>query len=203
MLVTLTGAGGTGKTTILKSMEELGWTVVPSVTRSVTVDKWGLETEDAQKALTPEQLWALQRDISDAHEASLQEAMEESKQGKNVIADRSSLDHLCYALFKSNGAMAEDGSEFFALETRVRKSLRGVDLLVYCPTGLFTPEPDGHRTANENERQMLDTLIRGYLHRWKGQFNLMTMSIKDPDLRIKHLVSTIQQVKHPNREINA
>ncbi len=183
-----TGAGGTGKTTLAKKVAEASdILLVPSVSRIVQAE-FGITEEDQQKTMNPELRWEMQQEISRRQAEDLSKAMDAGA----CITDRSPLDHLCYAVLKSREWMSPDTLRFF--ENRALRLLQRSLLVVYFPIDVFTPEPDGFRTGDEVERTTQDTLIRGYLDRWRGLFNLMRMTVDGSRLRATHLQAQIQHL---------
>ncbi len=168
------GAGGTGKTGLAERMAEAwGIPMVPSVARQVQAE-FGVQIEDDQRAMAPGRRWDMQQEISSRQATVLEDA---AKAGA-YISDRSPLDHLCYALLKSRELMTEQSLCFF--EERTLRILQSTLLVVYFPTRLFLPPSDGFRTSDQVEREIHDTLVRGYLHRWRGEFTILPMTVCEP-----------------------
>lgn len=183
-----TGAGGTGKTTLAERIaRDSDIPMVRSVSRAVQAE-FGITTEDEQREMAEARRWGMQVEISRRQAEDLSKALDAGA----CITDRSPLDHLCYALLKSRLAFTERELLFF--EDRALRLLQRSLLVVYFPTDVFRPEPDGFRTADEVERTTQDTLIRGYLDRWRGLFNLMRMTVDGPELRARHLQAQLQHL---------
>lgn len=183
-----TGAGGAGKTTLAGRVAgDSDIPTVQSVSRAVQAE-FGVCVEDDQWALTDARRWEMQQEISRRQAADLSKALDAGA----CITDRSPLDHLCYALLKSRPEFTEGQLRFF--EDRALRLLQRSLLVVYFPVDVFKPEGDGFRTADEVERKTQDTLIRGYLDRWRGLFNLMRMTVDGPELRARHLQAQIQHL---------
>ena len=178
-LILFTGAGGTGKTTLMKVLaEKLDLPIVGSVVRE-TVKKFGVHTEDQQRNLSPEKAWEMQLAIHDAMEDSLVTA---AKAGP-YITDRSMLDPLAYALWKDVEFV---GDSLPMMEMKAFAHLKAADLVIYCPVGVFDPPPDGHRTTNEAERVLTDTIIAGYLRKFGAHVTVLNMTAAKPEVRLNH-----------------
>ncbi len=189
MRVEFCGAGGTGKTTIAEAfVKKFDCKKLGSVAREVQKE-FGLACEDGQKLLSPERLWELQQAITTRHNELIQMTRDEDVP---YVSDRSMLDHVGYTVLK-NRSIALDQLEW--MENLALESLKGVSLLIHFPTRVFPqPEPDGFRTANVMERECFDAIVRGYLHRWRGQFNFMSLPVEGSDKRMRHITAMLTRL---------
>jgi len=203
-LITLCGAGGTGKTTTSDGfmMTEAGLEFVapPSASRKVA-KRWGLESEDEQAELNLKEFDKLQREITQTWVDDINTLLAE---GKKVISDRSAIDHMAYTHLKwaqrrhlglDRGTWEEQGGESIAadlfkwIEGVAARELAKVDILGFFPAGLFEPPAEEFRTQSETERRAVDILMRGLIWKFKKEipFPLAEFYTPSADTRIAHL----------------
>jgi len=185
MKIGCAGAGGTGKTTVLKLLaKSLHEPVLPSVVRGV-FKEFGIKSEDDQLGKDSEFLWTLQRVI-------LERKLERDLVTPEFVCDRTPLDHWVYCLFRCNAHLS--GTEEFAYwENEIRDALRGYDVIFYFPTGLFTPGDDGMRVQSAAYHAMIDSMLRGYLERWRVPY--FPMNFEGPPLRADVMMSEITRLR--------
>lgn len=189
MKIALTGAGGTGKTTLATHIAEK-WKIpyVGSVSRHVFKDL-GILNEDAQKAMDDTALLALQHAIYKKRNESVTEH-------QAFVTDRLGLDNYVYALRRCGKAMTEDVRQEW--ETAMVKDLYRFDLVFYCPTGLFKTADDGVRVTDISHQHLIDTAIYGLLckhafDRMAGHVYVVNMA--DLDRRKRYVDSLCSDVK--------
>ena len=148
------GTGGTGKTTLAKALAEvLNLDFRPSVVREVFAEfGW---TEANQRKATPEENWRLQREIFE------RKIFQDQRFGKDVIMDRTPIDHLAYCLFRCEEAL--DEQLLRDLEAQAAEEVQKYDLIIYHPIPSWKPKDDGMRENSFAYRTIIDKLIVGYL----------------------------------------
>lgn len=199
-LITLCGAGGTGKTTTSEGFMQtkVGRTfeTVPSAARKVC-KRWGITTEDEQAELSSVEFSQFQNQVTNTWVDDVNAIL---AQDKRVISDRSMIDHLAYSTMKwaqrrhlgmDRGIWSEDVA-LDCMETIERladRELPKADILGFFPHGAFVPPADGHRTQSEVERKAVDLIMRGLIWKYKSQFALplAEFQVVDPVTRVKHL----------------
>lgn len=152
----MTGAGGTGKTTLAELISaKYDIPFLGSVSRGVFSSR--SLTEVDQLSMTPVQQLELQKAIFAA-------VIEQREKSDYFVADRTFLDHMCYMLYRSGNQISDSYMEVVKRETL--RDLRSYDLLIYCPTGMFTPPDDGFRQSGAAYSTAIDLIIRGALDYW-------------------------------------
>jgi predicted ATPase len=155
MKVGFIGVGGTGKSSTIELLRDLGIPVLESVSRAV-FKEWGWKEKD-QRDAEPEVLLSFQRAIFDRKIAQ--------EQGMpSFLSDRTLLDHLSYCFFRAGSALTEQqAKEMIAI---TEESLRQYDLLFFFSYGLFNPPDDGVREHHYVSSILIDSIMRGLLHRF-------------------------------------
>lgn len=155
MLVGFTGAGATGKSTVLDAIRGLPGCppILTSVSRRVFAER-GLRTESDQDDLSPTERWELQSQIFEEQwrlEASL----------TSYVTERTSLCRLAYTVFRNGTHMSDD--QWKTLATRVEADMRKYDALFYFPIAPFNMTDDGFRQGGRPYNWCLDAMIRTFL----------------------------------------
>jgi len=149
------GAGGTGKTTLAKALADvLNIDYRPSVVRE-TFAEFGW-TEENQRKASPAQCWVLQEKIFQ------RKVYQDKYYGKNMVFDRTPVDHLAYCLYRCELALSE--GVLRGLEAVTKETTLEYDLVIYHPIPEWKAEPDGMREDEYPYRRIIDTIIVGYLH---------------------------------------
>jgi len=155
MKIGFIGTGGTGKTSTIKQLGDLGLPVLESVSRAV-FKEWGWKEEDQREA-TPEQVWKFQKTIFD-RKLLQEEGLDD------FLSDRTLLDHLTYCFLRAGRGVAERaGKEMLAL---TKNNLTTYDFLFFFPNGLFDPGDDGMREQDYVYGVLADATMRGLLNRF-------------------------------------
>ncbi len=160
MKIAFCGAGGTGKTTLAELIQTQylpDHPLLESASRSVFKAK-GL-TEEAEKAMTPAELWALQLEIFYTKIAR--------DTCSAFIADRTILDHWAYCLVQAHHGMTRKDARRWE-EFTLKWMSEAYDHVVYCPIEKFWngEDPSGIRSAHYPYQILVDAVIRSYLERW-------------------------------------
>lgn len=168
MKIGFIGTGGTGKTSTIQQLGDLGLPLLESVSRAV-FKEWGWKEEDQRKA-TPEQVWQFQKTIFDRK--LLQE-----KGLENFLSDRTLLDHLTYCFLRAGRGVAEPAArEMLAL---TKNNLTTYDFLFFFPNGLFDPGDDGMREQDYVYGVLADATMRGLLNRFGQSYLTVPMGTVD------------------------
>jgi len=151
------GAGGVGKTsTALSLCEKLAdYEFLPSVSRAVFARR-GVESEEAQLNMTPQERWELQRDIQMSH---LNESLKLS--GQKRIADRTQMDQFAYALQYCHEVLT--ARDLADLMDFVDAAISQYRLVFYFPLTTFPGQTDGMRTSSFGSRMLFDRTLRGII----------------------------------------
>lgn len=154
MKVAFTGAGGTGKTTLAQyAADTWGLTYLTNTARNVMKAK-GIANEAAQKDMTDAALLDLQFEIF--------QSFKELRATEPVfVSDRLLLDNYVYALRRCGAAMSEQLRHEW--EQAAIEDIYKMDLVFYCPAGLFPLKADGVRQVEVAHQYLIDSAIYGLL----------------------------------------
>jgi len=188
MKIAFTGAGGTGKTTLAEQVsKKWGVPFLTNVAREVMKQK-GIENETAQNDMTPEALLDLQYVIF--------LALKERRASEPAfVTDRLLLDNYVYALRRCGRAMGEDLRQEW--EQAAIEDLYRMDLVFYCPAGLFPLKADGMRQADVAHQYLVDSSIYGLLckHAFDRQCgHVYVVNMADPQRRQAYVDALISEV---------
>jgi predicted ATPase len=154
MKIAFTGAGGTGKTTMAKYVSETwGIPYVGSVAREVAADM-GIENESAQAEMSEQALFEYQHAIYLRRQAKIAKY-------PHFVTDRLALDNYVYALRRCGKALTEEVRKEW--QEGIEADLYGMDLVFYCPAGMFSLVDDGMRQTDVAHAHLIDNAIYGLL----------------------------------------
>jgi nicotinamide riboside kinase len=154
MKVALTGAQGTGKTTMAKYIaEKWGIPYIGSVARE-TMKAMGYTSEYDFNHLSEGALLEFQQALITNRRAKL-------KGLASYVTDRLELDQYVYSLRRCGAALTE--AQRSQWEDEAVQELYAMDLVLHTPAGLFPVEEDGIRQADVAHQFLLDAAIYGLL----------------------------------------
>lgn len=183
MRIGMTGAGGTGKTTVLNILTERypDIPVLPSPIRSVYA-RWGINEEDQEKMSFEEKL-KLQEDIYQTRFAT------EDEYGHSFISDRTVLDHFCYQQIRCYAAMTQEMLD--QKRKQIKQNMKKYDLICYFPI-TFTPQGDDIRYGNPVYQNMIDNFIFGEIN--KLGLSVLTVKAGSPEDRADYIAKFIDAI---------
>lgn len=173
-LVCMTGAGGTGKTTVLKALKSL----VPrieehgSIVREFYASR-GLTNEREFHRMTAAERRDFQLDLFDYYVESLESAVKNAK-SPVVVCDRSVFDHYAYTLYGTREQLNEDGLDRLEWGVARFKALNpDVYYFPYPAPWSYTLETeDGFRAVEPAKDLIIDAVIFRQLNKhvivWSG-----------------------------------
>lgn len=188
MLITVSGAQGQGKSTVLSALSERGHLIVPNKTaRSILAD-WGKTLEEvySDKPLTV-----------DFHEAILERHAAMCKPYKDssevAFIERSYADIFSYALavlgpFNTYSAWLND---FYA---RCAKQQGDFAAVIYLAGREYVPEADGVRSTNIHFSELVDASIKKYLKQFSDRtlsHRVFEVSSDDTGVRVEKIESIV------------
>lgn len=183
MKIGFTGAGGTGKTTVLNVIAERfpDVPILGSPIRDV-YKRWGISEIDQEKMSFDEKL-KLQEDIYQTRYAK------EIEYGNHFISDRTILDHYCYQQIRCYDAM--DQEMFDQKTSEIKENLLSYDLIFYFPI-TFKQSGDDVRYANPVFQNMIDNFIIASLIKMK--IPNLVVPFGTPEQRADYIATQIDSI---------
>lgn len=189
MLITISGAQGQGKTTVLNALAELGYTVIPKKTsRSILAD-WGMSLHDVNKShsLT----YKFQEEIIERQYRKDSTLLNSSEM---YFSERSYADIFSYAL-NILGAFNEYDVWMNDYYRRCKEYQQAYDCVIYLSGRQFyTPEDDGVRSINKYFAKMMDLTIRNFVAEFDNG-NVVYVDDSDHNNRVTKILKRLEQLK--------
>lgn len=181
MKIGFCGAGGTGKSTTAKMLQEAtGYPLRISPSRAVFA-LHGCTTEDQQALLSPEGRYDIQREIFARISAQVQE-------NGDGIFERTPIDNFFYLLFRCHDIATEH--DIRTMHQSMVRNMLTFDLIVFFPLYDWKPKADGMRTQSLAARMLTDMGIGDLIKRCGISPAIMPNT--SPDDRLTLLRSLIQ-----------
>lgn len=150
------GVGGTGKTTTVGLLRDLGLPYLASPARKI-IAAAGL-TEKSFSTMTPEEMVRLQKLIFDAK-------LRQEVEAESFITDRTLLDQVCYGLLRGREAWSE--STLKMQEALLKENMQQYVALFYFPMEAFRKADDDFRDTSYAMVLAFDAMLRGFLGKLK------------------------------------
>ena len=161
------GTGGTGKTKLaMATADALDLQYRPSVVREV-FGEFGWSEVD-QRSATPEFCWRLQKEMFD------RKLYQDKYYGKDVVFDRTPIDHLTYCIYRCEEAL--DEKTLKEIEELARVETLKYDVVIYHPIPSWTGQADGLRENQYPYRAVIDAIMLGYLNRFEIPYIMPPMA---------------------------
>lgn len=189
MLITISGAQGQGKTTVLNALAELGYTVIPKKTsRSILAD-WGMSLHDVNKShsLT----YNFQEEIIERQYRKDSALLNSSE---IYFSERSYADIFSYAL-NILGAFNEYDVWMNDYYRRCKEYQQAYDCVIYLSgREFYTPEDDGVRSINKQFAKMMDLTIRNFVTDFDNG-NVVYIDTPSYDERIEAVLTSLKRLQ--------
>lgn len=141
--VGLAGAGGVGKSTLMRLFEAEGYALMPSISRQYYAER-GLKSEQEYLNLSAESKKDFQRGMLNFYMESF-DAFRMRHMEENIIADRTVFDHFAYNIYSNPGMYTLQ--EFEDLRATIKEYAENVYThIFYIPY----PQPWMHHTSIED-----------------------------------------------------
>jgi len=162
MRVGFTGAQGTGKTTLLRRIEnsDLGFTVVPSTAREAV--KAGFKVNREADRLS--QL------VTTVSRVALEDNLYRTT--RRTVGDRTPLDSLAYTAYQANFVWDATESPFYwdISAGLVQEHMFKYDHIFYFPP-YFAPKKDGVRDGDAAYQKVIDGIIKAFLDSYQLSYH--------------------------------
>lgn len=156
MLVTVSGAQGCGKSTILQQLEGLGYPVVQRKTSRSILSDWGKTLDEIND--DPELSKLFQDEILTR---KIQDEKDAVESDRICFTERTYMDLFVYALINL-GKFNEHSEWLDSYYQRCLEAQSSYAKVFYVKSGLFTVVHDGVRGSNRHYSRMVDLILEDY-----------------------------------------
>lgn len=186
MLYSVTGGQGSGKSTVLKELEQrYGFKVVQRKTSRSILSDWNVSLDEVNN--NHDLTVSFQEEILKRKWEDEKEARESSE---IWLTERTYLDLFVYALV----ALGKDNRWSNWLDQYYdrcfKNQLDGYDNIFYLPVGFFKPVDDGVRAINQHYQQLVDRTLYSYLQQIPNVHTIDVMNLSD---RINKILTVINK----------
>lgn len=186
MILTISGSQGQGKSTVLTSLEQLGYGIIPNKTARSILTEWDmtLEAVYSNKPLTVrfhEEIIAKHEKLCSPHYHT----------EDIMLIERSYADIFSYALAVL-GPFNEYSTwlnEFYEKCSELQNKFSGA---FYLTGRTYTPQADGVRSTNVHFAKNIDASIYRYLSEFKKTHMLHNINSPDHEQRIKDITGVLE-----------
>jgi len=178
MLVAISGSQGSGKTTVLNALKELGYPIVERKTSRSILSDWGVSLQE----------------VNNNHELTIRFQEEISK--RKFLDEESYIEspHLCFTerthsdLFTYALVTLGKDNDYSDWLNRYYESSKAYNQLYrdvfYLKAGLFDVVHDGTRGSNEHYSRMVDLTMLDFTQQMTDNSKLTIIDVPDLDQRI-------------------
>lgn len=187
MVIAITGSQGSGKSTILKELNKLGFNSVEGkVARSILTD-WDITLAEvyADTNLTME----FQDEVLTR---KYQETLEHCGGDQTVFVERTFADIFTYCLLNV-GRFNEYNEWFDEYFNTCKTAQQHIDLIFYLPANQFSIEHDMVRSTNQYYGNAVDMVLKHYLQSMSS-CPIITLDCLSIDERISTILSTAESM---------
>lgn len=190
MLITISGAQGQGKSTVLNSLAELGYNIVPRKTSRSILSDWGYTLNEVNK-YTP-----LTKNFQ---EEILIRQHENDKSVLNSsdinFSERSYADIFSYCM-NIMGPFNEYNTWLNDYHDRCKTLQQNYDCVIYLSGRKdYAPEDDGVRSINPHFTKMIDLTIRHFVQDFDNG-NVLYIDTPNHEERINMILNKIEEIKY-------
>lgn len=189
MIITISGAQGQGKSTVLNDLAARGYNVIANKTSRGILNEWGLTLNEVNKY--PPLTKKFQERIIKDHLMHQEEAYNSSEL---YFSERSFADIFTYATFAlgSYNEYSEWLNEYFTICATHQKRYRKI---IYLSGRTYTPEEDGVRSINIHFSTAVDLLIKHNLYAFDyPRGNIVEVSSPNHYERINQILELIKEL---------
>lgn len=175
-IVTVSGAQGVGKTTLIEALEKYGWEVYKSFVREES-KKNNLKVNDIGDDKT--QFYILNKHL---------ERLNLNKDNRNIILDRSLIDVTVYTKYLHELGRVKD-STLNIVEDSLKNNFHKYDRMFYIAPE-FEIVNDGFRSLDKNFQNKIDDLFKYYIDKFNIDIVQLTGSVEN---RVKQFLDSINR----------
>lgn len=170
-LITICGSQGQGKTTVLASLAELGYNIIPHKTSRIILDEWGVTLNAINKDLKLKREY--QDEILVRHQLNNSEAINSDELW---FSERSFADIFTYTLL-SMGPFNEYSGWLDEYYDKCKAGQKVYDCVIQLGGRVADVEEDGVRSTNQHFTKSVDIILTHYIQ----DFGTGVLHINTPD----------------------
>jgi len=193
MLIGFSGPQGSGKSTVVENLENLGYPIVKRKTARSILGEWGKTLHEVNNDLELSRKFQ-EEVIKRKHDDEL-EAIEDLNQ--IWFIERTFVDVFAYTLvnFGKNNEYDAWLNEYFERCKEYQKFYMGV---VYISGGLFPIKDDGVRGTNQHYGRMIDLIMNDYINKMTYEKQIYSVTTTDLYTRVNSIQNWAETLKNRN-----
>lgn len=170
-LITISGSQGQGKTTVLTSLAEIGFNIVPHKTSRLILDEWGYTLNQVNKDLNLTK--EFQDEILVRHHQNNLEAINSDK---IWFSERSYADVFTYTIF-ALGSFNEYSGWLDHYYEKCKAGQKSYTAVIRLSGRTTSVDDDGVRSVNQHFTKSIDIVLNHYLK----DFDVPVLNVDTPD----------------------
>ena len=183
-LITISGSQGQGKTTVLTSLAELGFNIVPHKTSRLILDEWGYTLNQVNKDLDLTKNF--QDEILVRHHENNMDAL---KSSEVWFSERSYADIFTYTLF-ALGSFNEYSGWLDHYHDKCKVGQQAYDAVIRLSGRTAGVDDDGIRSVNQHFTGAIDIVLNHYLKEFKVP--VLDVNTPDHDFRLEIILDYLK-----------
>lgn len=189
MLVAISGSQGSGKTTVLNALKQLGYPIVERKTSRSILSDWGVTLQEVNN--DHDLTIRFQEEIS---KRKYEDELEFINSSKLCFTERTHSDLFTYALVSlgKDNDYSDWLNKYYETSKRYNESYKGV---AFLQAGHFDVVHDGVRGSNEHYSRMVDITMLDFTKQMNDTSTLRIIETPDIDQRINSIIRIFDATK--------
>lgn len=188
MLITVSGAQGSGKSTVLQAIEAKGYQVVQRKTSRSILSDWGKTLDQIND--DPELSILFQDEVLLRKQADELEAVQSNE---FVFTERTYMDLFVYALINL-GKFNEYSDWIDSYYVRCAEAQKSYTKVFYLQSGLFQVQADGVRGSNKHYSRLVDLVMHDYTMSSTPTSAFQLIDVPGVDERVQIITNALASV---------
>lgn len=189
MLITVSGAQGSGKSTVLSAIEQLGYPVVQRKTSRSILSDWGKTLDQIND--DPELSILFQDEVLIRKQTDELDAVEAHGY---VFTERTYMDLFVYALINL-GKFNEYSDWLDSYYLRCAEAQKSYTNVFYLQSGLFNVQADGVRGSNKHYSRLVDLVMYDYTKSSTPADSFVLIDVPGVDQRVDIIKSHLTSIE--------
>lgn len=189
MLVTISGAQGSGKSTILAELQKRGYEVVERKTSRSILTDWNMSLDEINN--DPELSKKFQVEILDR---KISDELDAVNSNNVMFTERSYMDLFVYTLINLGKFNEHDEWINWYYDQCIKAQRAYCKRVFYVKSGLFDVAADGVRGSNKHYSRLVDLVLEDYTVRSLYPEEVHIINVVDLNKRIEYIENNIKNV---------